>query len=48
MEFFIIYGIFGFIFLVTLCLMHGVLKWLDKKGIIDIDKIIKDLDKNED
>ena len=48
MEFFITYGLFGIIFMSALLLTHGVLKYLDKKGIIDIEKIIKDLDKDED
>ena len=44
MEFFITYGLFGILFMSALFLTHGVLKWLDKKGIINIEKIIKDLD----
>ena len=48
MELLITYTLFGIIFMSALFLTHGVLKYLDKKGIIDIEKIIKDLDKNED
>ena len=44
MEFFITYGLFGIIFMSALCLTHQVLKYLDKKGIIDIDKIIKEIE----
>ena len=48
MELLITYTLFGIIFMSALLLTHGVLKYLDKKGIIDIEKIIKDLDKDED
>ena len=44
MEFFITYGLIGIIFMSALFLTHGVLKYLDKKGIIDIQKIIKDIE----
>ena len=48
MEILITYTLFGIIFMSALLLTHGVLKYLDKKGIINIEKIIKDLDKDED
>ena len=44
MEFFITYGLFGIIFMSALFLTHGVLKYLDKKGIIDIQNIIKEIE----
>ena len=48
MEFAIVFLFYAVIFYTVLIVGYQLLKYLDKKGIINLDKIIKDLDKNED
>tara|TARA_R110000824_G_scaffold193230_2_gene375632 strand:- start:2629 stop:2772 length:144 start_codon:yes stop_codon:yes gene_type:complete len=44
MEFAIVFLFYAVIFYAVLIVGYQLLKYLDKKGIINIDKIIKDLE----
>ena len=44
MEFAIVFLFYAVIFYTVLIVGYQLLKYLDKKGIINIDKIIKDIE----
>jgi hypothetical protein len=44
MEFAIVFLFYAVIFYAVLIVGYQLLKYLDKKGIINIDKIIKDIE----